>query len=132
MCLPTAALSVATPSHAYTQRFDKLLVFNEPDSSASLGGLHGKQLGKFYPLSQRAAGECGISHGYSGSSYSSLTSSKERSQVLVKAEGDLVELGRGEIRLRRNPQLHPCWLGDGSSTLSEGGAPGTLSASFCP
>ena len=57
---------------------------------------------------------------------------QRRSRVSLKAEGDLVELGREERGLGGTPQLHPCWLGDWASALSEGGAPGPLSASFCP
>lgn len=53
-----------------------------------------------------------------------------RSRVSVKAEKDLIELGREERGVRRKPQLHLCRLWDKASALSEGGAPGTLSASF--
>lgn len=59
---------------------------------------------------------------------------QRKNRVSVKAEGNLVELGREERGVRRDPppQFHPCRLGDGASALNEGGAPGPLSASFCP
>lgn len=57
---------------------------------------------------------------------------QRRSRVSVKAEEDLIELGREERGVSKNPQLHLCRLWDGASALSEGGVPGTLSASFCP
>lgn len=77
--LPTAALSVAAPSHANTQRFDKLLVFNDPDFSLPPLGMEvGGRPGKVCPRPYSGSWECGVSRRVFGELFFLPCRSKER------------------------------------------------------